>query len=135
MMLLILIINITTWDPSPLTPHVMHILTPPHVMHILTLFYTEHARSYITLLLKTVLFFFFKDSNMASTDKTRKRSVKQHNFNLKKSSFPQFSRLNSGFPFCLKRKTHIQVSEIKFHNRKYCKIKMEALLVEIQSIN
>ncbi|XP_023347909.1 solute carrier family 2, facilitated glucose transporter member 8 [Eurytemora carolleeae] len=46
---------------------------------------------------------------MASTDKTRKRSVKQHNFNLKKSSFPQFSRLNSGFPFCLKRKTHIQI--------------------------
>ena len=60
MMLLILIINITTWDPSPLTPHVMHILTPPHVMHILTLFYTDHARSYITLLLKTVLFFLKK---------------------------------------------------------------------------
>ena len=51
MMLLILIINIATWDPSPLTPH---------VMHILTLFYTDHARSYITLLLKTVLFFFLK---------------------------------------------------------------------------
>ena len=42
---------------------------------------------------------------MASTDKTRKRSLKQENYYQKESSLPPLK------PFCLKRKTHTQVSE------------------------